>query len=130
MILLITSLCKLGPMSVDVIMCANLGNTVSNTCVLASSSYYQTSWGRVDQFLPEGASGSVFTSWLVAALLDDGSANVDTNQNGRISLAEAFAYADLNIGALTWGRYRQDPVMTPTTGEFEIALTATTASIA
>jgi len=109
---------------------ANIGNTVPNTSVLASSTYYQSSWGYVAQFVPQGASGSVFTSWLAEAMRDDGSLNVDTNLNGQISMAEAFAYADRNIRSVTWGRYYQDPVMSPVTGEFDIVLSADTPVVA
>jgi len=103
---------------------ANLGNTLSNTCVLASSSYNQSSWGQVTEFLPAGSAGSVFTSWLTRAMQDDGGLNVDTNQNGRVSMAEAFVYADSNIRSRTRGRNYQDPVMSSETSEFEIILAA------
>jgi hypothetical protein len=101
---------------------ANLGNTVGNTCVLASSSYNQSSWGQVTQFLPANAAGSVFSSWLTEAMADGGSLNVDINRNGRISMAEAFVYADSNIRLLTIGRNYQDPVMSLESSEFEIIL--------
>jgi len=103
----------------------NLGNTVSNTCVLASSTYNQSSWGQVAQFMPAGSAGSVFTSWLTRAMQDEGGLNVDTNQNGRVSMAEAFVYADSNIRLLTRGRNYQDPVMSLETAEFEIILATT-----
>ncbi len=103
---------------------AELSNTVSNTCVLASSAYYQSSWGRVEQFLPEGGRGSVFSSWLVTAMQDDGSLLVDSNQNGQISMREAFQYAYAQVTFLTRGRNYQSPIMSPATGEYEILLTA------
>ncbi len=88
-----------------------LANTVANTCVMTSSAYHQISWGRVEEWLPAGAAGSVFTSWLVEGMLSVGDYSVDVDRDGFVSMAEAFSFADLNVNAVTFGWNRQDPEM-------------------
>ncbi len=101
----------------------SLCSRVSQTWVLASSAYNQYSWDTVSQFMPEGETGSVFTSWLVTAMNDTGSLNVDIDQNGRVSLAEAFNYADRMINRLTgFGYNNQNPVMSPGNVDLDLIL--------
>ncbi|MBN1766506.1 MAG: caspase family protein [Sedimentisphaerales bacterium] len=103
----------------------SLAEVRANTWVLASSTYDQESWGYVRSYVPDGYTGSVFSSWLMEAMRDNGRLNVDTSQNGIISLQEAFNYADRNINSVTGYWFNnQNPVMAPESEDLDIILSS------
>lgn len=90
----------------------DLAEQVSNTQVIASCGYNQTAWDEVAQFSPINSpfnGGGVFANWFGYGILYG---LADTNNNGIVSIAEAFTYADRNINQATGrGYYNQNPVM-------------------
>ncbi len=89
----------------------DIANNVSNTAVIASTSYNMTAWDAVESYYPQGnrfRGGGVFATWLNYGIM---SGNADSDDNGYVTLLEAFNYADLGINNVTSEPYNQDPVI-------------------
>ncbi len=102
----------------------SIANNVSNSYVLASSRYNQSAWDEVAQFSPANASfggGGVFCNWFGYGIL---SGEADSDNDGTVSILEAFNYTDRNVNSATGrGYYNQDPTMnTPLNFDYEILL--------
>ncbi len=90
---------------------AELADNVSNTLYIGSAGHDQYAWDEVRAYYPsvEYRGGGIFANWIEYGIL---SGNADSNDNGFVSLLEAYNYADLNINFETGtGRNNQDPVI-------------------
>ncbi|MBI9016351.1 MAG: caspase family protein [Phycisphaerae bacterium] len=100
----------------------DIANNIPNAYVLASAEYNQYAWDEVPPYYPSNNynGGSIFMNWLAQGIL---SKDADANDNGMVSLFEAFNYTDQNVNLATGtGNDNQNPVIQSPITDLEILL--------